>query len=76
VRVTAKDVEEVLERETTLDDREPTDAQPAANISSTLRINRKRWIVGLTLQTTEAPIRGPLWRIHAFLVFFLPAAEF
>ncbi len=35
VRATAKAVEEVLEPETTLEDQEPTDAQPAANGSST-----------------------------------------
>lgn len=35
VRATAKAVEEVLEPETTPEDQEPTDAQPAANGSST-----------------------------------------
>lgn len=35
VRATAKAVEEVLEPETTLEDQEPSDAQPAAKVSST-----------------------------------------
>lgn len=35
VRATAKAVEEVLEPETTPEDQEPTDAQPAAKVSST-----------------------------------------
>jgi len=35
VRATAKAVEKVLEPENTLEDQEPTDAQPAANISFT-----------------------------------------